>query len=174
MSAAALFAEGSFQDPKNARIIFLAAGGLVILAVALAVGTFVWWRSAKVEHPALGPLEAMGSRKWWKGDFTTRNMRLEKARPEGALRDPADESRLNPVDLKASVNAAPPQFDDLVEPEVVEPDVVEPDVDVVAVEPDVVADEVEVDADETDADETDGMVAVDRSIDPLLRTNSAD
>ncbi len=116
MIAAALFAEGRFTDPKNARIIYLAAGGLVLLAVVLAIGTLVWWRTAKVEHPALGPLEAMGSRKWWKGDFTDRNMRLEKARPEGALRDPDDESRRNPVDLKAAVNAAPPQFDDLVEP----------------------------------------------------------
>lgn len=100
-----------FDDPENARTILLMAGGLVLLGVLVAVGTVWWWRSTEVEHPALGPLEVMSTRKWWNGDYNSRHRRLEAARPVGAeaAAGPADE----PVDLQAVERDDPPQFDDL-------------------------------------------------------------
>ena len=87
--------------------------GIFVLAVLVAAGTIWWWRSSRVEHPALGPLEVMGSRSWFKGDYTSRRRRLEAARPEGA--ESTDGSVLlgsTPVDLEAAALATPPRFDD--------------------------------------------------------------
>jgi hypothetical protein len=109
----ALLAEGSFADPTNARTVYLAAGGLLLLALVLGIGTWLWWRSAKVEHPALGPLEVMGGRRWLLDDFTGRRRQLDAARPEGATPQfvPPD-----PVDLAAAEAERPQQFDDLADP----------------------------------------------------------
>ena len=62
-------------------MIYLAAGGLVLLAVLLGVGTWWWWRNAKVEHPALAPLEVMGTRRWVTFDHPDQQRRLESVRP---------------------------------------------------------------------------------------------
>lgn len=109
-----MLAAERFEDPENARVILLSAAGLVLVAVLVAAGTFWWWRSSRVEHPALGPLEVMGSRSFSKGDYTSRRRRLEAARPAGA--EPADASAApvgEPVDLRAAAAGVPPQFDDL-------------------------------------------------------------
>ncbi len=106
----------TFDDPENARTILLAAAALVLLGVLIAAGTVWWWRSSEVEHPALGPLEVMGSRSWWKGDYAMRRRRLEDARPAGAEPvEPATTSTSEPVDLKAASIASPQVFDDLLE-----------------------------------------------------------
>ena len=114
-TTAGLIADGSFDDPENARVIYLAAGGLLLLAVLLGLGTWLWWRSAKVEHPALAPLEVMGTRRWWKGDFTERRRRLDEVRP---VHD--DGTGLEPevhVDLdQVMVREDPHSFDDLLDP----------------------------------------------------------
>lgn len=111
----ALTAE-TFNDPENARIILLMAGGLLLLGVLVAVGTFWWWRASRVEHPALGPLEMMGSRSWWRDDYSTRRRRLEASRPTGAEPAGSSASRSSePVDLEAAALASPSPFDDLVE-----------------------------------------------------------
>lgn len=73
--------EGTFSDPENARTIHLVAVALVIIAVALSVWTVWWWRTTKSEHPALGPLEVMGSRKWRSAEPGLRRVRLDAARP---------------------------------------------------------------------------------------------
>lgn len=109
-----MLAAERFEDPENARVILLSAAGLVLVAVLVGAGTFWWWRSSRVEHPALGPLEVMGSRSFSKGDYTSRRRRLEAARPAGA--EPADASAApvgEPVDLRAAAAGVPPQFDDL-------------------------------------------------------------
>lgn len=74
-------AAGQFTDTRHARLIYLAAAGLFVVGVALGVGTWWWWRSAKVEHPALGPLEVMGTRRWRRSDFQERARRLDAVRP---------------------------------------------------------------------------------------------
>jgi hypothetical protein len=49
----------AFTDPHNARLLWLAAGGLFVLGALLTIGTIVWWRRARSEHPALASLESM-------------------------------------------------------------------------------------------------------------------
>ncbi len=111
-----LLAEGSFTDPDNAFIIYLMAGGLTLVALLVAVGTVWWWKSAKSEHPALGPLEVMSTRRWWKGDYTDRVRRLEEARPmDAGLSSSPPESSAEPVDLEALAMAVPTPFDDLLD-----------------------------------------------------------
>jgi len=102
-------------DPSNARTIYLTAGGLVVLALAVAAGTVWWWRSSKVEHPALGPLEVMGTRSWWKGDYAARRRRLAAARPAGAEPDPSLVDAFEQIDLQAAASSPALQFDDLLE-----------------------------------------------------------
>lgn len=99
-------------DPENERTIYLAAGGLLVLAVALTIGTVWWWRNSRVEHPALGPLEVMGTRSWWKGDWTARRRRLDEVRPAGTEHVDGDEQ----VDLSAVVRDEAVPFDDLADP----------------------------------------------------------
>jgi len=113
-----VLAEGSFQDPENARTIYLMAGGLALIAVVLTVGTIVWWRSIRPEHPALGPLEVMGRRKYRASSYAERKMAIEAARPVGAQPLAADVPELDPIDLRALVRSLPPKFDDLLDPAV--------------------------------------------------------
>ena len=161
----------TFDDPENARIILLSAAGLVLLGALIAAGTVWWWRSSEVEHPALGPLEVMGSRAWWRGDYALRRRRLEAARPPGA--EPADApttSSLEPVDLEAASLALPREFDDLLEfpPATSGNTDVGADLDVdVGVEGDVEEPEDVAQGDEV-RDET-AVPAMQRPIDPLLR-----
>ena len=105
----------SFEDPEHARIIYLAAGGLVLIALLVIVGTVWWWRSVAVEHPSLGPLEVMGTKSWWKGDHTARRGVLDAVRPEGA--EPGDTSLIvpDPVDLLETDRTRPLDFDDLLD-----------------------------------------------------------
>ncbi len=121
-TTAGIIADGTFDDPENARIIYLAAGGLLLVGVALGVGTWIWWRNAKVEHPALGPLEVMGSRRWWKSDFNDRRRRLDAARPlpdaagDGVTDDAPGPAE--PFDLDLVMTRDDPQnFDDLLDPD---------------------------------------------------------
>jgi len=109
----ALIADGSFADPTNARTVYLAAGGLLLLALVLGVGTWLWWRSAKVEHPALGPLEVMSRKQWRLDDFAGRRRRLDEARPDGAAPQFVPPE---PVDLDAAQAERPERFDDLADP----------------------------------------------------------
>mgnify|MGYP001206389040 CR=1 FL=1 len=76
----------NFSDPENARTIYLAAGGLVVLAGALVAGTVWWWRTSGVEHPVLGPLEVMGTKPFLLADDDELRDIIEAARP-GAFDD---------------------------------------------------------------------------------------
>ncbi len=105
----------NFEDPENARIIYLAAGGLMLIAVLVIIGTVWWWRSVAVEHPSLGPLEVMGTKSWFKGDHNTRQDVLDSVRPDGA--EPGDTSLIvpDPVDLLEMDRTRPLDFDDLLD-----------------------------------------------------------
>jgi hypothetical protein len=110
-------AAANFTDPHNQRVIYLAAGGLVLLAVLVAVGTVVWWRSTKAEHPALAPLEVMSTRKFEKGDYTDRKRVLDDVRPPGHGPDPHDDAVSEVVDLEAAAEAPLPDPAELADPE---------------------------------------------------------
>lgn len=121
-TTAGIIADGTFDDPENARIIYLAAGGLLLLAIGLGVGTWIWWRNARVEHPALGPLEVMGTRRWWRSDFNDRRRRLDAARPLPDVDGDADADGVagpaEPFDLELVMTRDDPQnFDDLIDPD---------------------------------------------------------
>ena len=77
----------NFSDPEHARIIYLAAGGLVLMAIALVGGTVWWWRSSAVEHPALGPLEMMSTKVFRSSDEEMRREIIEAARPGAQVVD---------------------------------------------------------------------------------------
>ncbi len=114
--APAVVVASDFSDPTNERIIFLSAAGLVLVGVGLLVGTILWWRRGRQEHPALSPLEVMGSRPWAKAPEGDRQRRLEKVRLRGDGPAPDEPARPEPVDLQALVRSVPQAFDDLREP----------------------------------------------------------
>lgn len=71
----------TFRDPENARTIHIVATLLVLIAVAMAVWTVWWWRRIRAEHPALGPLEVMGTERWRRAEPGLRRVRLDAVRP---------------------------------------------------------------------------------------------
>jgi hypothetical protein len=110
---------GDFSDPTNERIIYLSAAGLIVLGLVLLLGTLVWWRRGRQEHPALAPLEVMGARAWAKAPEGDRRRRLEQVRLQGAAGSVEEPVRAAPVDLEALVRSVPQAFDDLREPNAV-------------------------------------------------------
>jgi hypothetical protein len=146
-----------FSDPTNERLIYLSAAGLGLVGLLLLIGTILWWRRGRQEHPVLAPLEMMGERAWIKAPDSDRRRRLDHVRVDGARAAGQEVFRAEPVDLLELVNSVPWAFDELREPGPVEESVVA-DPDAVAVEAEgdeVVADEVvadEVVADEVEAD----------------------
>ena len=192
---AATDTNGQYSDPATARVIYLLSGGLVLMAVALAAGTVWWWRSSKTEHPALGPLEEMGTRRFWKSDYSDRRRRLTDARPAGAAAAEATEDA-DPVDRGAFAVGDPSDYEDLLDEEVAAERAAAREAAAVAVAEDAVvvaavhdADDTEMDGDgdtddtETDDDtdahemddlELDGLDGIGSPIDPLLRARAAE
>ena len=127
----------NFNDPTNERLIFLSAAGLAVVGIALLVGTILWWRRGRQEHPALAPLEVLGSRAWAKAPEGDRRRRLEKVRIGGAGAGTDEPMRSEPLDLEALVRSVPQAFDDLKEPgESVDAEpVIEPVIEPAAAEP---------------------------------------
>lgn len=117
MSVVDGLAAANFTDPHNQRIIYLAVGGLLLLAVIVTVGTVVWWRSTKAEHPALAPLEVMSTRKFEKSDYTDRKRVLDEVRPPGHPADDHDDAVSDVVDLQAASEAPLPDPAELADPE---------------------------------------------------------
>jgi hypothetical protein len=112
----------NFTDPQHERMIYFAAGGLVLLGVALLVATVLWWRGSKSEHAALAPLEVMSQRTWQRSTHVERARQLNNVRPRTDA-DP-DDVQVNvaeEIDLDELLRAFQPGFDDLREPQIVEP-----------------------------------------------------
>jgi len=105
-----------FSDPTNERLIYLSAAGLFLIGVGLLVGTILWWRRGRQEHPALAPLEVLGSRGWTKAGEVERRRRLDKVRLGGATVVEEEPVRPEPVDLRELVRSLPAAFDDLRDP----------------------------------------------------------
>lgn len=75
-----MFAATYFSDPEHARLIYLAAAGLVVFGLVVAATTVWWWKASKVDHPVLGPLEVMSTRTWEDSDRLARRQALEAVR----------------------------------------------------------------------------------------------
>ncbi len=133
-----------FSDPTNERLIYMAAAGLAIVGLALLIGTIMWWRRARQEHPVLAPLEVMSMRSWEKTPEGDRRKRLDQVRAAGAGASLVQDEFVHsePVDLQALVRSVPQAFDDLREPRVEEPVVEEEVVEEAAAEEPVVEEEV--------------------------------
>ena len=110
---------GDFNDPTNERLIYLSAAGLAIIGIGLLVGTILWWRRGRQEHPALAPLEVMGARAWVHAPEGERKRRLEHARRSGTGITADEPIAAEPLDLEALVRSMPQAFDDLREPSAV-------------------------------------------------------
>jgi len=110
----------TFSDPTNERLIYLSAAGLIVVGLALLVGTIVWWRRGRPEHPVLAPLEVMSTRTWEKAPEGERRRRLDSVRVNGVVPGSEEVVRPDPVDLQALVRSVPQAFDDLREPGVAE------------------------------------------------------
>jgi hypothetical protein len=106
----------NFNDPTNERLIWLSAAGLVVVGLALLVGTIVWWRRGKQEHPSLAPLEVLGSRTWTRAGETDRRRKLDRVRIGGVAVPEEEPLRPEPVDLRELVRNMPAAFDDLRDP----------------------------------------------------------
>lgn len=106
----------NFNDPTNERLIWLSAAGLVVVGVALLVGTIVWWRRGKQEHPSLAPLEVLGSRSWSRSTDVDRRRRLDRVRIGGVAVAEDELGRPEPVDLRELLRNVPDAFDDLRDP----------------------------------------------------------
>jgi hypothetical protein len=144
----ALLAASDFTDPKHERLIYVAAGGLVLLGIVLAAITVIWWRATKGEHAALAPLEVMGDRSWNKLTHVEQTRRIETVRThDGGDVEPAHPVA-EPVDLDEALRTFQPGFDDLRDA---------PAEDVVAAQPSSVA------ADETGEVEREVVAAPDES-----------
>src|SRR3954447_2713399 len=109
----------TFSDPTNERLIHLSAAGLILIGLALLIGTIIWWHRGRQEHPVLAPLEVMGSRSWEKAPDGERRRRLDSVRVNGVEPQVDEVVRPDPVDLQALVRSVPQAFDDLREPGVV-------------------------------------------------------
>jgi len=110
---------GDFNDPTNERLIYLSAAGLAVIGLGLLVGTLIWWRRGRQEHPALAPLEVMSGRSWANAPEGDRRRKLEQVRLSGAAGSVAEPIVAEPMDLEALVRSVPQHFDDLREPSAV-------------------------------------------------------
>lgn len=95
---------------ESARRVYLIAGGLVVLGLALLVLTIWFWRTTRPEHPSLAPLEIMSDRGFTKLDEQARGRRIDAVRPSpiDASVEPSPQ-----IDLTAAARAQPVGFDDL-------------------------------------------------------------
>jgi hypothetical protein len=100
-----------FTDPHNARLVWIASGGLALVGTALLIGTVWWWKNSRVEHPALAPLEMMGVRRFAKAADGEQRRMLDEVRPDGAK--PLRTHRPDPVDLRSAAESPDDGFDDL-------------------------------------------------------------
>jgi hypothetical protein len=96
--------------------VYLAAGGLALLGIALLVLTVWWWRSTRPESPVLGPLEVMSDRGFMKAKDMDRQRLVDTHRPSGAIALASVAVAPEPIDLSVLARDVPADFDDLREP----------------------------------------------------------
>lgn len=102
----------SIGDPEGTRTISAIVALLIALGVALLLIAVWVYRTTRPDPELLAPLEAMGERKWRRGDPVWQRRRLDELRPEGAT--PLEPS-VAPPELDESYDLGPHAsgFDDL-------------------------------------------------------------
>ena len=104
------------QRPDQRAPDLSVGAGLALVGLALLVGTILWWRRGRQEHPALAPLEVMSTRRGRrppKATVAVGSIRFAWPVPRQAVEEPIV---ADPVDLQALVRSVPQAFDDLREP----------------------------------------------------------
>lgn len=113
---------GDSGSTTTVRLVVLL---LVLLGLVLTAVTVWFWRSTRPDHPALGPLEVMSSRRFARLGALEQQRRLDAARPEGAEPERRSRSAITAeargrqlaAELQELVESTPEGFDDLdVEP----------------------------------------------------------
>ncbi len=111
----------SINDASSTRKVYLLAIGLALLGVILIVITVWFWRTTRHDPEVLGPLEAMGTRRFRSVDDGSKQQLLDSARPAeaqpmkwGVVRGAATEQ--SDVELASAGGEGPEDFDDLREP----------------------------------------------------------
>ena len=111
----------SVNDSNSTRNVYLLAGGLAVLGIALLVITIWFWRSTRPEPALLAPLEIMGERKFRQLEVIQQHKLLDSVRPQDArtLRwgtVQGDPIEAVVIDLEAAARSRVIDFDDLREP----------------------------------------------------------
>ena len=113
---AALLAD-SANDPDSTRKVYMLAGGLAVLGLVLIAITVWFWRNTRHDPELLGPLEAMGARKFSRLDSRSQLQLLDSVRPADAetLRGTSvdDSAPSEPIDLKVAKSSVAAGYDDL-------------------------------------------------------------
>ena len=110
LTAAALGDE--LTESEASLRVFLTAGGLAVLGLALLLFTIWWWRGTKPEPPALAPLEVMSDRRWYTASDQERLRMIDRNRPDGAFGLNGNPAPI-PIDLSVLARDLPSGFDDL-------------------------------------------------------------
>lgn len=98
LDLASLPITASVGDPDGTRTITSIVALLIALGLALLMVAIWMWRTTRPDPEFLAPLEAMGERRWRRGDPVWQRRRLDELRPDGA----------EPL----VVSAAPPEIDE--------------------------------------------------------------
>ncbi len=83
LRAAGVLAD-SINDTNSTRKVYMLAGGLALLGIALILITVWFWRSTRHDPELLGPLEVMGDRKFKRLEGTEQKKVLDGKRPADA------------------------------------------------------------------------------------------
>lgn len=109
------------NDASSTRKVYLLAGGLAVLGIALIVITVWFWKSTRHDPELLAPLEAMGSRKFRHMDERAQQHVLDTSRPPnaqpmrwGVVRGEPEE--VVELDLRAIHDPSRLDYDDLRDP----------------------------------------------------------
>lgn len=83
LRAAGVLAD-SINDANSTRKVYMLAGGLALLGIALILITVWFWRSTRHDPELLGPLEVMGDRKFKRLEGSEQKQMLDGKRPTDA------------------------------------------------------------------------------------------
>lgn len=112
LDPASIAITASVGDPDGTRTITSIVALLIALGLALIMVAVWMWRTTRPDPEFLAPLEAMGERRWRRGDPVWQRRRLDALRPDDA--EPLVSSAA-PPEIDEAFEAGPTAsgFDDL-------------------------------------------------------------